>query len=60
VLRPPLSEQCRSSSNNSLIDRAALLARSPRRLHVRRIAVGVTPGSALHVHRRAGSRPARL
>jgi hypothetical protein len=31
-----------------------------RRLHVTRTAVGVTPASALHVHRRAGSKSARL
>ena len=49
ALQPPLSEQRRSSFNNPLIDRATLLARSLRRLHVTRIAVGVTPASALHV-----------
>ena len=37
VLQPPLSEQRCRSFNNSLIDRATLLARSLRRLHVTRI-----------------------
>jgi hypothetical protein len=33
-----------------VIDRATLLARSLRRLHVTRIAVGVTPACPLNVH----------
>ena len=50
---PPSGQRCSFLCNN-LSDRAALPARSLRRLHVTRIAVGVTPASALNVHWRAG------
>ncbi len=53
------SNTAASTTTNRSIPRRPL-ARSLRRLCVTRIAVGVTPASALHVHRRAGSRPARV